>query len=276
VEEIEDRANPLVDSSEDRDRYRVRSSVGFLDPGESLIARLTADSHVVRLVGTTHHNLASQLESLLRQSQSEREKMWIGPDPEVCFEFTYQAHSQEKIVPKPQLLHVSHRSFAGSQWSFFRNLAPTAEPNFENTVSWKEDHEIWNDAFPSIVLTIAGGIGTGICHFISKHGFYEGGASNPYRVAPAVLHWVLTGIPSTIAIQSMHDYYEASNSALVAKYELDLRELSAANPPLTEEALSAITQHLRRSHEEEVGKWDEKLEALRIMAREVQLGAVLV
>ena len=258
--EIEDRSKPLEDNSADRERYRVRSSVGFLDPGESLLVRLAVDTDTVNSLGTTHQTLATQLESLLKQSEDERKKLAIGPDPAVGVLFKYDPHPMEKIDPKQQHIHVSHRSFAGSQWSFFRNLDPAAEQNLENTVSWKEDHEIWNEAFSSIVLTISGGIGTGICHFISKHGFYEGGKTNGYRVPPAVLHWILTGIPSPLAISCMKEFYEASKAAAIAKYDLELAELLA--PGLDEATKAVISQHLQNSLTEEVEKWDLKLAAL--------------
>lgn len=194
VAEIESRAAPLEDKTDDPLRYRVRSSSGFLAPEESFLSRLKLDSETVLSLHVTHEHLAEQLESLLRQAADIRKALGKGPDTPVLVAFEYRSHPNESIVTKPQHLVVSRRSYMGAQWSFFRNLTNESNPSPEDTLSWKEDHEIYNEQYPDIVLHIAGGIATGICHYIGRYGFYEGGGdSNPYRVDPALLHRVLSG-----------------------------------------------------------------------------------
>lgn len=239
----------------------MRSSGGFLAPGESFLDRLAEDDEKVAQLGVTHHFLATQLNSALVQSVNERRKIGLGPDPKVSFDFRCQPLLDESI---PQLLTVTHRSFAGAQWSFFRNLKRgEGDETAEDTITWKEDHEIWNEAFPFVVLKLAGGIGTGIVHYISKHGFYEGGNTNPYRVDPAVLHWVLTGIPTKNALSALCLHYEACIEEVTAKFESDLQLLKTTTPPLEDDACLAIESHLRTACSEETREWSEKLHQIK-------------
>lgn len=211
-------------------------------------------------LGVTHPHLASQLNLALVQSVSERRKIGLGPDPKVSFDFSYQPHLNEPKPSHPQRLTVTHRSFAGAQWSFFRNLTRGENGETEeDTISWKEDHELWNEAFPFVVLKLAGGIGTGIVHYIGKHGFYEGGNTNPYRVDPAVLHWVLTGIPSKSASTALSLHYEACIKEVTAKFESDLQLLKTTTPPLDDDAYLDIEAHLRTSCSEGTSEWTDKL-----------------
>lgn len=261
--EIESRSLPLIDNASDKERYRVRSSGGFLDIGESFLSRLAEDDKKVKEIGVTHAHLGRQLELVLQQSREVRNKFGIGPDPKVKVDFCYQTLSSEVTQASPQILEVSHRSFAGAQWSFFRNLDPEAKESDEDRLSWQEDHEICNIGFPSIVLKIAGGIGTGIAHYISKHGFYEGGKANFYRVDPAVLHWVLTGIVSRNAIESMEVFYNAQINEIDARIRAQEEELKSSSPPIDPEVLSPVLAHLSTSCELEKEEWKQKLVELR-------------
>lgn len=225
--------------------------------------RLASDEVKVAQIGVTHQHLAQQLEKVLVQSVNERRKFGVGPDPKISIDFCYQPHVGEIATFKTQVLSITHRSFAGAQWSFFKNLEHEEETE-EDRISWKEDHEIWNEAFPSVVLKVAGGIGSGIVHYIGKYGFYEGGESNPYRVDPSVLHWVLTGISTKSALTYMQTFYEACISDINARMELDLRQLNSGTPPLEENSLREIEMHIREASESEKQEWLDKLQHLRL------------
>lgn len=201
--------------------------------------------------------MASQLALALTQSVEERHKIGLGPDPKVSFDFDYQWTSAEPGRVAPQRITVTHRSYAGAQWSFFRNLEHEGElETEEDRLSWKEDHELWNERFPWVVLKIAGGIGTGIIHYIGKHGFYEGGKTNPYRIDPAVLHWVLSGKPSPQALTALREHCEACIEERTARYEADLQLLAATTPPLDKAERRDIEKQLRISCKEETQGWD--------------------
>lgn len=146
----------------------------------------------------THEHLAAQLERLLQEAAQVKKSLGKGPDAPVWVDFLYTPHRDETIVAETQRILVSHRSFMGAQWSFFRNLNVNDNPSPEDTLSWKEDHEVSNEKLPNCLLHIAGGVGTGICHYIGKYGFYEGGFENPYRISPVVLHSVLSGATSPL------------------------------------------------------------------------------
>jgi hypothetical protein len=216
--------------------------------------------------------MAQELERVLSEAIKERKRVGAGPDRPVSIDFEYQPHSNEpqsvKSQVKLQHLSVGRRSYMGSQWSFFRNLSPDHSPTTEDTISWKEDHEVTNHAFPQIIITVAGGIGTGICHYISKYGFYEGGKSNPYRVDPAILHWVLTGIPSTAATSAVLSFCQASKAALQAQLAQQLQEFKSADA--SSESLISISEELTRSCNDQISHFEAIEASLETNLREVE------
>jgi hypothetical protein len=264
----------LLDNSQDKERSRVRSSSGFLDIGESFLGRLAIDSQNVLKLGVTHEHLALQLESVLKQAYEERKKLGLGPDAKVYIPFIYQVHpnesSQGHKTNSPQQLCVSHRSFMGSQWSFFRNLE-SIMPTEEDTICWKEDHEIFNLAFPSIILTISGGIGTGICHFILKYGFYEGGKTNIYRVDPCILHWVLSGKPSENAVLALKEFYLASKEDAQQRFNDEMIEITKTQPPLTSAEYMSIKQVLQQRLEQELSLYQLRMDELRSIVSQINI-----
>lgn len=238
----------------------MRSSGGFLAAGESFLSRLASDELIVKQIGASHIHLSSELERVLKESQKERAKFGAGPDVPISFDFTYQPHRDEsssnQLMFKSQRLSVSRRSFMGSQWSFFRNLN-SKTPSEEDTLSWNVDHELWNESFPHIVIKIAGGVGTGICHYIAKYGFYEGGKSNPYRVDPAVLHWVMTGAATLNAVTYVLEFCKASKEAGQQELQELLSEIQ-----ISDGALDAGTQHVKEELQRKYREQSEQFEAI--------------
>jgi hypothetical protein len=58
------------------------------------------------------------------------------------------------------------------------------------------------------------GIAVGVPSYIERYGFYEGGDSNPYRVAPSLLAAVLSGRASGVALVELQRRHAASIGAL--------------------------------------------------------------
>jgi hypothetical protein len=190
-----------------------------------------------------------------------------GPDALATVTYRYHPCEEEKINIEEQNIMVAHRSFAGAQWSFFRNLNRGGPETEEDTISWKEDHEIYNSAFPHIKLTIAGGVGTGICHYIDKHGFYEGGKTNPYRVDPALLHFVLTGVASQSALNASIEFYEESKRKCRARFDAEVDSMKSNDPPLDENAFASFLQFLQTNLDNELSDLDAKLDATRALEK---------
>ena len=72
VAEIERRAEPLEDKTQDKECWRARSSFGFLQKSadKSLVRRLLLDNYVVNAVlKTTHIAIAQSLRRLLQQTE---------------------------------------------------------------------------------------------------------------------------------------------------------------------------------------------------------------
>lgn len=241
--------------------------------GESFLSRLASDELFIKQLGVSHLHLASELERVLKESQKERAKFGAGPDVPISFDFTYQPYRDEPSTSrsriKSQRLSVSRRSFMGSQWSFFRNLNSKNEPTEEDALSWNVDHELWNEAFPHIIIKIAGGVGTGICHYIAKYGFYEGGKSNPYRVDPAVLHWVMTGIATLNAVTYVLEFCKASKEAGQQELQQILTEFQNSDGS-ADAGLDHIKEELQRKYREQ----SEQFEATELLLQPLLLTLV--
>lgn len=91
VAEIERRAEPLEDKTQDKECWRARSSFGFLQKSadKSLVRRLLLDNYVVNAVlKTTHIAIAQCLRRLLQQTEQTRMENHLGPMTPITIDFT--------------------------------------------------------------------------------------------------------------------------------------------------------------------------------------------
>lgn len=211
--------------------------------------------------------MSGELERVLRLSSQLRAQLHKGPDGPIEFNFEYVPYKTESLVlPKAQKLVISHRSYAGAQSSLFKNLERNPlDASEEDILSWKEDYELLNTRFPVVELHVAGGVGTGICHYISHFGFYEGGSVNPYRIDPFVLHMVLSGIPSQGAKDALINHFSACKLKQIAEHNQSLSFHTNSN----EEFIDEITEHLNLQHEKVIQELDDKIKQVK----DISLGA---
>jgi len=179
--EIDRRAQPLKDKTQDKEFWRCRSFNGFLDEGQSIKDCLLCDWNLVTRLGTTHLCLVNHLKAIIGKYNTIRVSTKRGPD--AVIKFTYTAIDLSGLI---QNLTVSHRFYLGDQWTLFYN------PSLPENDKWKEEFKITNESV-NISILIGGGLNVGIIQYIEDYGFYEGGINNEYRIDPEVLITVLTG-----------------------------------------------------------------------------------
>jgi hypothetical protein len=187
IEEIERRAKPLVDKTEDPLTWRCRSSCGFLGEHESFKDNLLTSFAQLQSLGTSNEELVFHLKAIIRRAEERRSDLKVGPSAPISItyspyplnganEFDCHEYVVEKIL------------FMGSQQSLFYN----PERKDAEWSEWKNDYKITN-VKSNVSLNIAGNADCGIISYIEKYGFYEGGNSNDYKLTPRSIVSVLLG-----------------------------------------------------------------------------------
>ncbi len=222
IDQIEKRSMPLQDKTRDPEEWRFRSFDGFLAENEKFKDVVKADWKTVQLLGTSHHELASNIRDLLALVESKRTTENLGVMTSITVDFTAHISSQ---TCKSQRLHVSHQLYNGYQYSLFYNS--NNETSLSNT-KWYEEYLIQNME-SKLSVKIAGNGTVGIveciqCNskscvtlvYIDYMGFYEGGGvKNNYRVDPLILFAVLTGkcTQSTINVAKEREAWQLQEPA---------------------------------------------------------------
>jgi len=183
IQEIERRAQPLLDKTQDAKCWKCRSFNGFLNNNQTFKECLIQDWETVYALGTTHVILANHLRAILSQAEEIRRNTKRGPDYTIQIKYS----AKDIVGAKEQVLRISHRFYTGEQWSLFYN-----EQSSEEIEKWREDYYISNDAM-GLSITLGGGLKGGIIFYIENYGFYEGGTNNEYRIEPDKLVALLTG-----------------------------------------------------------------------------------
>ncbi|PRP84260.1 hypothetical protein PROFUN_08280 [Planoprotostelium fungivorum] len=168
IAEINRRSRPIHDNSTDPD-WRYRSFAGFIGEDEDIIEVIKDDWKTVESLKTTHTALAA----------SVRDADGLGLMRSIDIQLDTPDHKKVQLI-------VHRQVFNAHQFSPFWNDSHKDSP-LNN--QWKEEYTLEN---PSLRFSCC--IATGILDFIDRLGFYEGGgAANPYRIEPRVLHALLYG-----------------------------------------------------------------------------------
>ncbi|ELR18185.1 uncharacterized protein ACA1_369170 [Acanthamoeba castellanii str. Neff] len=157
IERIEARARPLEDRTQDATEWMYRSHTGFLSEGESLKA-------------------VRELYAARNATNKCADRQPIKHEGEVTYDVA--------DVPGNKI-KVTRTFYMGEQFSLFFN------PERHNS----PDNQTWvENVHSGLSLCVGGDMEKGLVTYIHHYGFYEGGgASNAYRIDPALLVALLTG-----------------------------------------------------------------------------------
>lgn len=99
------------------------------------------------------------------------------------------------------------------------------------------------------------GVAVGVPSYIQRYGFYEGGALNPYRVAPTLLGTLLSGRVMPHAIDELN----LRHSALLARIDNEITlintEIAELQSTATSSTSTTISANNAQSIEEAKRQW---------------------
>lgn len=213
IDSLEQLNGTMIPEIEKRARPGAYAITGFLGKKESLKDVLKTDWKVVQNLGTTHIELADQIDDIwkkeglvlygnalkqcpVRLTDSVALKLAIisaivsiaaavvFANPFALFGLALPVALTVLAISKLQILYVKYESTRGIQENIFE-----PEKNKMHQKGWNSQIKIINLLNCQRVT-----IGNGVVDYIRNYGFYEGGGEkNAYRVDPARLVAILTG-----------------------------------------------------------------------------------
>eukprot|EP01117_Protostelium_nocturnum_P013514 TRINITY_DN5048_c0_g1_i1.p2 TRINITY_DN5048_c0_g1~~TRINITY_DN5048_c0_g1_i1.p2 ORF type:complete len:301 (+),score=123.72 TRINITY_DN5048_c0_g1_i1:86-988(+) len=216
LEELNRRCRPIDDNSSDA-KWRFRSFEGFISQEEDLKGVLLNDWKIVcQEMGSSHEQIFSILDQIIRETEIKREKENFGPMKSIAITFPTQSFPQffatdpSKREDSTQDLLIHKQIFNGDQYSPFWNESISKIDDKEVgdednlNVKWREEWIIEN-----VYLGIKVKVAKGVLRFVKQLGFYEGGGHrNPYRINPILVASLSSGRVNAKVIKECEEQWK--------------------------------------------------------------------